>query len=57
MIKYFTYEQFTGHKREVAKYYQDMSNILLGLTPGPESTVAMRKLLESRDAALRALDG
>jgi len=56
MIKYFTYEKFTGQKREVSAYYYDLAQLILTLTPGPESTVAMRKLLESRDAAFRSME-
>lgn len=45
-----------GNKGSVAEMYRDMAVFLTEyLAPGPERTVALRKLLESKDAATRAI--
>lgn len=45
---------YTGNQQQVHQYYKTMANDLeLALYNGPEKSVAMRKLLESFDAAMR----
>lgn len=41
-------------KRVGILFYNLASDIVLMVEPGPERTVALRKLLEAKDAALRA---
>jgi hypothetical protein len=38
----------------IALSYRELANKLASSLDGPESTVSLRKLLESRDAAIRA---
>ena len=47
---------YTGNQQQVHQYYKTMANDLeLALYDGPEKSVAMRKLLESFDAAIRSV--
>ena len=57
MLEHFAYEHL---KREdlkaVSRYFRDLAHVLVKLVPaGPERTVSLRKLLESKDAAVRAV--
>lgn len=56
--RYFTYEHLPQYLREVSAPFSQLARTLdETLPPGPETTVALRKLLESKDAAVRsALD-
>lgn len=55
MMKWFAYEHLPSHLQEVSKQFHALaSDIALLVQPGPERTVAMRKLLEAKDAAVRA---
>lgn len=60
LLKYFTYDHLKGHLREVSKQFHDLATHLANTLPdGSEKTVAIRKLLEAKDAAVRstAVDG
>lgn len=55
MLAWFKYEHLPAHLQEASKPFCDLANsIVATLEPGPERTVALRKLLESKDAAVRA---
>jgi hypothetical protein len=55
MLKWFAYEHLPGRLQTVSKLFGDLAqNICSTIDPGPERTVAMRKLLEAKDAAVRA---
>lgn len=56
VLRYFQYEHLQeGLGREIASYYADMAYSMANRLPeDPETTVALRKLLESKDAAVRA---
>lgn len=56
VLRYFRFEHLkAGLGREIASYYADMATRLAERLPeDPETTVAIRKLLESKDAAVRA---
>ena len=55
LIRYFAYEHLTGPMREISRQFADMAiNIDTTLPKGTEKTVALRKLLEAKDAAVRA---
>ena len=57
MMKWFKYDRLAPHLQEVSKEFFDLAvGICDKVKPGPERTVALRKLLESRDAAVRAKD-
>ena len=53
--QFFKYEHLPAHLREVSKPFSDLANTILETTVGSaEQSVALRKLLESKDAAVRA---
>ncbi|HET9893687.1 MAG TPA: hypothetical protein VFQ44_01890 [Streptosporangiaceae bacterium] len=54
VMKYFTFGHLPNHLAEVSAEFHALAHRLLELLPdGPELTVALRKLLESKDAAVR----
>lgn len=55
MLKWFEYEHLPAHLQEVSMRFHGLACYVAGnLDPGPERTVALRKLLEAKDAAVRA---
>lgn len=59
LLKYFEYEHLRpGALRETSVLFHQLAHTLAAVLPRtPERTVALRKLLESKDAAVRtALD-
>ena len=55
MMKWFKYDHLPSHLQEVSVGFYDLAVGICDIVePGPERTVALRKLLESRDAAVRA---
>lgn len=55
MIKWFEYKHLPSHLQEVSMPFATLaSDIVTHIEPGPERTVALRKLLEAKDAAVRA---
>lgn len=53
--QFFKYEHLPAHLQEVSKPFADLANFILDNLPkNPERTVAIRKLLESKDCAVRA---
>jgi hypothetical protein len=56
ILQFFAYEHLPAHLQAVSKPFGEMArNIVETLPRNPERTVALRKLLESKDAAVRAL--
>jgi hypothetical protein len=54
--QFFSYEHLPAHLQAVSKPFSDMKDMIVGDLPrNPERTVALRKLLEAKDAAVRAL--
>ena len=55
MMKWFAFEHLPEHLRVVsAKFYELACSMCALVDSGPERTVALRKLLEAKDAAVRA---
>jgi hypothetical protein len=68
IIQFFAYEHLPTHLQAVSKPFADLARAMIGdeagmpegtstmfpLPRNPERTVALRKLLESKDAAVRA---
>lgn len=55
ILQYFTYDHLPGHLQAVSRPFCDLAvGIVRDLPQNPERTVALRKLLESKDAAVRA---
>lgn len=55
IIQFFGYAHLPPHLAEVSKPFADLADSLVSTLPrNPERTVALRKLLEAKDAAVRA---
>ena len=52
--QFFRYDHLQPHLQEVSKPFADLAQFVLTLPRNPERTVALRKLLEAKDAAVRA---
>jgi hypothetical protein len=52
--QFFAYAHLPPHLQEVSKPFADLAQAVLTLPRNPERTVALRKLLEAKDAAVRA---
>lgn len=52
--KLFAYKHLPVHLQTVSKPFHDLAMIILEQPRNPEQTVALRKLLEAKDAAVRA---
>jgi hypothetical protein len=53
--QFFAYEHLPAHLQEVSKPFAELANLIVDTLPrNPERTVALRKLLEAKDAAVRA---
>lgn len=55
MMNWFAYGHLPPHLQEMSKLFHDLADsVCQQAQPGPERTVALRKLLEAKDAAVRA---
>ena len=55
IMQFFKFEHLPPHLRTVSEPFSKMADeIVASLPRNPERTVALRKLLESKDAAVRA---
>lgn len=55
MLKWFEYGHLPENLQEVSKPFGELADVLCEkVEGGPERTVALRKLLEAKDAAVRA---
>jgi hypothetical protein len=54
IMQFFSYAHLPPVLQEISKPFRDMATKLMELPRNPERTVALRKLLESKDAAVRA---
>lgn len=56
IMQFFAYGHLPPHLQEVSRPFGDMAERIYRTLPmNPERTVALRKLLEAKDAAVRAL--
>lgn len=56
LLQFFAYEHLPPHLQVVSKPFGDMARELATSLPAnSESTVALRKLLEAKDCAVRAV--
>ncbi|MFA7295731.1 MAG: hypothetical protein WC211_00930 [Dehalococcoidia bacterium] len=56
IVQFFGYTHLPPHLQAVSKPFAELAAHIIGTLPrNPERTVALRKLLESKDAAVRAL--
>jgi hypothetical protein len=55
ILQFFVYEHLRADLQEVVVPFAALANTLVNMLPrNPERTVALRKLLEAKDAAVRA---
>lgn len=55
IMQFFAYEHLPAHLQEVSRPFGELAKTIVEVLPrNPERTVALRKLLESKDAAVRA---
>ncbi len=55
IIQFFAYAHLPAHLQEVSRPFGELAELIVSTLPrNPERTVALRKLLESKDAAVRA---
>lgn len=56
MLQFFKYEHLPPHLQAVSKPFCELAETIVQTLPSnPERTVALRKLLEAKDCAVRAL--
>jgi len=56
IMQFFAYDHLPDNLQAVSKPFADMAQHIQNLAaPSPERTVALRRLLESKDAAVRAV--
>lgn len=54
ILQHFDYDHLPPELAAVSQRFHDLAHELAAETSGPETTVALRKLLEAKDAAVRA---
>lgn len=55
ILQYFSYDHLKEDLKEVSKPFCELAHQVVNTLPrNPERTVALRKLLEAKDAAVRA---
>lgn len=56
ILQFFAFGHLPPHLQAVSQPFADLATTIVATLPrNPERTVALRKLLESKDAAVRAL--
>lgn len=56
IMQFFAYEHLPAHLQAVSRPFGELAQQIVETLPrNPERTVALRKLLEAKDAAVRAL--
>ena len=55
ILQFFAYAHLPAHLADVSRPFCELANHVVQMLPrNPERTVALRKLLEAKDAAVRA---
>lgn len=54
IAQFFQYAHLPPHLQAVSKPFAELAGVIAELPRNPERTVALRKLLEAKDAAVRA---
>lgn len=55
VLQFFAYAHLPEHLQAVSKPFCELANVIADGPQNAEATVALRKLLESKDAAVRAV--
>jgi hypothetical protein len=53
IMQFFTYAHLPPKLREVSEPFSNLAQFVMTMPRNPERTVALRKLLEAKDAAVR----
>ena len=54
VLKFFEYAHLPAHLQEISKPFCELATEVANRAENAETTVALRKLLEAKDAAVRA---
>jgi len=57
IIKYFKYDHLPEHLQEVSKHFYDLAQKVRKISNNQETEMALRKLLEAKDCAVRSTLG
>lgn len=56
ILQFFAYSHLPPHLQDVSRRFHELADWIVNSLPrNPERTVALRKLLEGKDAAVRAM--
>jgi ferritin-like protein len=56
LLQFFAFSHLPDHLQTVSKPFHDLANdVIANLPRNPERTVALRKLIEAKDCAVRAM--
>lgn len=55
LLQFFRYDHLPPHLQEVSKRFGELAEFIETLPQNAERTVALRKLLEAKDCAVRAV--
>lgn len=55
LMQFFAYAHLPPHLQAISKPFGELAEQVAALPSNPEQTVALRKLLESKDCAVRAV--
>jgi hypothetical protein len=56
ILQFFSFEHLPPHLQEVSRPFSELATAVVASAPrNPERSVALRKLLEAKDAAVRAV--
>lgn len=56
MMQFFAFEHLPAHLQEASRQFHSLATDIVRFVPrNPERTVALRKLLEAKDCAVRAM--
>ena len=54
LLQFFAFAHLPAYLQDVSRPFAELANTILELPRNPERTVALRKLLEAKDCAVRA---
>lgn len=54
ILQFFAYGHLPPHLQDASRPFSELAATIMQLPENPERTVALRKLLEAKDAAVRA---
>jgi hypothetical protein len=55
VLQFFSYDHLPEGLQEISRPFAELADRVAELPPSPEVTVALRKLLEAKDCAVRSM--